>query len=136
MRLVITSKLVRRGHSYHCSLFIMKFLSKLSSCYGVATIAPAAETTPSTLTPGKQEEVAGNSSHAVLQVPPLGLRKVKSTSKHWKPTLHMISEDNVMVADIEIRSRSVGSEDDKLSANVKAKSRGKVKSTYYGENYW
>lgn len=111
----------------------MKCLSKLRSCCGVATIAPAAETTPATVTLRKQEEGVGNSSHAVLQVAPLGLRKAKSTrSKHWKPTLHAISEDSVIVPEIESRSR-FESEDDKLSAKVKDL---KAKSTCCGKDYW
>ncbi|CDP11837.1 unnamed protein product [Coffea canephora] len=121
----------------------MRFLSELGSCWGVAPVTPAAETTPSALTSRKQEEVVGgglgqggNSSHAAVMAPADSLRRVKSASRHWKPSLHMISEDSVLVSD-KGRTSRVGSDDKKSSAKVKANSRCKAaKPTYHGEDYW
>ncbi|XP_027061899.2 uncharacterized protein [Coffea arabica] len=121
----------------------MRFLSELGSCCGVPVVAPAAETTPADLTSRKLEEVVGgglgqggNSSHAAVMAPAGSLRKVKSPSRHWEPSLHMISEDSVLVSD-KGRTSRVGSDDQKSSAKVKANSRCKAaKPTYHGEDYW
>lgn len=115
----------------------MKFFSELGSCLGGATLAPTAETTTSTVNPRQQREAGrlgrGGNGHAA--VAPGGTRKGKpTTTRHWKPSLSMISEDTIVASDM--RRREVGGSDDQISAKVKAKSRAKAKPTYYGEDYW
>ncbi|KAL3509627.1 hypothetical protein ACH5RR_029028 [Cinchona calisaya] len=114
----------------------MKFFCELGSCFGGAAVTPTADTATATVASRQQQEEAagrrgyGGNSHAVG---PGDLRKVKPTSRHWKPTLHMISEDNIVVHDSG--KRGVVS-DNQISFKVKAKSKDKPKLSYHGEDYW
>ncbi|CAK9161372.1 unnamed protein product [Ilex paraguariensis] len=99
----------------------MKFFEGFGSCCGGATVTPAAETA----TAAQQQGVVGvNISR--------GRRLTQSrTTKHWKPALNVISEDNV-VPDVCKNNEGMMRSEKKQSSRAKSKAT----SYNYGDEYW
>ncbi|KAM7495178.1 hypothetical protein LguiB_029787 [Lonicera macranthoides] len=104
----------------------MKYLSKLISCYGGATISSAAEA----FAPPSQQELMpekfdGNSCGRST--------KFHATS-HWKPALPVISEYSV-ASDIR-RSKDIeGTTTTKKKSNAKTKSKAEDRFLSHGDEY-
>lgn len=137
----------------------MKLLSELGSCFygGGSTVSPpsAAEACWSVLRSSsrlRDDQKSGTncsggtgtgtgSSHelaaAAATATVTGLRKYKSTntSRNWKPKLHVISEDSVVMMNHHDSSEAVRS-DNKLSVKVKAKSKPKLPTYVSADDYW
>lgn len=131
----------------------MKLLSELGSCFygGGSTVSPpsAAEACWSVLRSSsrlRDDQKSGTncsggtgSSHelAAAAATVTGLRKYKSTntSRNWKPKLHVISEDSVVMMNHHDSSEAVRS-DNKLSVKAKAKSKPKFPTYVSADDYW
>ncbi|KAL2248391.1 uncharacterized protein LOC105162650 [Sesamum indicum] len=109
----------------------MKFFSELGSCWGGAMVSPAAEA-------GPQAEV----QEGIRCTTRKRLTKVKSSggaSRHWKPNLNSISEDNPL---LEANrgggvNRSSAGVDDRKRPLFRLKSAAKdMRSLSHGEDYW